>query len=118
MDNEEIVKSAIEKPDLFVLKPQREGGGIFPLHFERSCLVVDVLRILNSLSFPSGNNIYGHDLRDTLIKLQKEQGESLAAYILMQRIFPKASLTPLVRGGDWFEDLTISELGIYGAYLR
>ncbi|CAD6255948.1 unnamed protein product [Miscanthus lutarioriparius] len=91
LDNEEIVKSAIEKPDLFVLKPQREGGG---------------------------NNIYGQDLRDTLIKLQKEQGESLAAYILMQRIFPKASLTPLVRGGDWFEDLTISELGIYGAYLR
>ncbi|CAD6252960.1 unnamed protein product [Miscanthus lutarioriparius] len=91
LDNEEIVKSAIEKPDLFVLKPQREGGG---------------------------NNIYGHDLRDTLIKLQKEQGESLAAYILMQRIFPKASLTALVRDGDWFEDLTISELGIYGAYLR
>jgi len=91
LDNEEIVKSAIEKPDLFVLKPQREGGG---------------------------NNIYGHDLRDMLIKLQKEQGESLAAYILMQRIFPKASLTPLVRGGDCFEDLTISELGIYGAYLR
>jgi glutathione synthase len=53
-----------------------------------------------------------------LIKLQKEQGESLAAYILMQRIFPKASLAPLVRGGDCFEDLTISELGIYGAYLR
>ncbi|KAJ1276592.1 hypothetical protein BS78_05G226300 [Paspalum vaginatum] len=91
LDNEEIVKSAIEKPDLFVLKPQREGGG---------------------------NNIYGHDLRETLIKLQKEQGESLAAYILMQRIFPKASLTPLVRGGECFEDLTISELGIYGAYLR
>ncbi|CAN6373287.1 unnamed protein product [Urochloa humidicola] len=90
LDNDEIVKTAIEKPDLFVLKPQREGGG---------------------------NNIYGHDLRDTLIKLQKEKGESLAAYILMQRIFPKASLTPLVRGGDCFEDLTISELGIYGAYL-
>ncbi|EEC80008.1 hypothetical protein OsI_21667 [Oryza sativa Indica Group] len=26
LDNEEIVKTAIEKPDLFVLKPQREGG--------------------------------------------------------------------------------------------
>ncbi|KAK3119285.1 hypothetical protein QOZ80_9BG0717230 [Eleusine coracana subsp. coracana] len=91
LDNEEIVKSAIEKPELFVLKPQREGGG---------------------------NNIYGHDLRDTLVKLQKEQGESLAAYILMQRIFPKASLTPLVRGGVCFEDLTISELGIFGGYLR
>ncbi|KAG8090058.1 hypothetical protein GUJ93_ZPchr0011g27923 [Zizania palustris] len=91
LDNEEIVKSAIEKPDLFVLKPQREGGG---------------------------NNIYGHDLRETLVRLQKEQGEALAAYILMQRIFPRASLTHLVQGGVCFEDLTISELGIYGAYLR
>ncbi|KAL5203840.1 hypothetical protein ABZP36_008711 [Zizania latifolia] len=91
LDNEEIVKSAIEKPDLFVLKPQREGGG---------------------------NNIYGHDLRETLVKLHKEQGEALAAYILMQRIFPRASLTHLVQGGVCFEDLTISELGIYGAYLR
>jgi glutathione synthetase len=27
LDEEEIVKSAIENPDLFVLKPQREGGG-------------------------------------------------------------------------------------------
>lgn len=91
LDNDEIVKSAIEKPDLFVLKPQREGGG---------------------------NNLYGHDLRETLIRLQKEQGEALAAYILMQRIFPRASLTQLVQGGVCFEDLTISELGIFGAYLR
>jgi len=79
---------------------------------------LNLLWILNFWLLISGNNIYGHDLRDMLIKLQKEQGESLAAYILMQRIFPKASLTPLVRGGDCFEDLTISELGIYGAYLR
>ncbi|BAF28719.1 glutathione synthetase, chloroplastic isoform X1 [Oryza sativa Japonica Group] len=91
LDNEEIVKTAIEKPDLFVLKPQREGGG---------------------------NNIYGYDLRETLVRLQKEQGEALAAYILMQRIFPRASLTHLVQGGVCFEDLTISELGIFGAYLR
>jgi hypothetical protein len=34
LDNEEIVKSAIEKPDLFVLKPQREGGGMFSYHLE------------------------------------------------------------------------------------
>lgn len=27
LDDEEIVKSAIQKPELFVLKPQREGGG-------------------------------------------------------------------------------------------
>lgn len=91
LDNEEIVKSAIEKPDLFVLKPQREGGG---------------------------NNLYGHDLRETLIRLKNEQGEALAVYILMQRIFPRASLTQLVQGGVCFEDLSISELGIFGSYLR
>ncbi|KAF7083807.1 hypothetical protein CFC21_087556 [Triticum aestivum] len=91
LDNEEIVKSAIEKPDLFVLKPQREGGG---------------------------NNLYGHDLRETLIRLKNEQGEALAAYILMQRIFPRASLTQLVQGGVCFEELSISELGIFGSYLR
>ena len=36
----------------------------------------------------------------------------------MQRIFPKASLAYLVRGGICHEGLVISELGIYGAYLR
>ncbi|RLN29822.1 glutathione synthetase, chloroplastic-like isoform X1 [Panicum miliaceum] len=91
LDDEEIVKTAIEKPELFVLKPQREGGG---------------------------NNIYGLDLRETLTRLQREEGDSLAAYILMQRIFPKASLAYLVRGGICHEGLVISELGIYGAYLR
>jgi glutathione synthetase len=91
LDNEEIVKTAIEKPELFVLKPQREGGG---------------------------NNIYGLDLRETLTRLQKEGGDALAAYILMQRIFPKASLAYLVRGGICHEGLVISELGVYGAYLR
>jgi len=91
LDDEEIVKTAIEKPELFVLKPQREGGG---------------------------NNIYGLDLRETLTRLQKEGGDALAAYILMQRIFPKASLAYLVRGGICHEGLVISELGIYGAYLR
>lgn len=27
LDDPEIVKEAIEKPELFVMKPQREGGG-------------------------------------------------------------------------------------------
>jgi hypothetical protein len=27
LDDEDVVKSAIGNPDLFVLKPQREGGG-------------------------------------------------------------------------------------------
>ncbi|WOL17747.1 glutathione synthetase, chloroplastic [Canna indica] len=91
LDDTDAVKSAMEKPDLFVLKPQREGGG---------------------------NNIYGDTVRETLIKLQKKGTEELAAYILMQRIFPTASLAFLVREGIWHLDNAISELGIYGAYLR
>lgn len=29
LDDEEIIKTAIEKPESFVLKPQREGGGLY-----------------------------------------------------------------------------------------
>uniref|UniRef100_A0A453HWM8 Glutathione synthetase n=2 Tax=Aegilops tauschii subsp. strangulata TaxID=200361 RepID=A0A453HWM8_AEGTS len=36
----------------------------------------------------------------------------------MQRIFPRASFTQLVQGGVCSEDLSISELGIFGSYLR
>ncbi|XP_020250050.1 glutathione synthetase, chloroplastic [Asparagus officinalis] len=91
LDNAEGVNRAIERPELFVLKPQREGGG---------------------------NNIYGEDVRKTLVKLQQEGSEELAAYILMQRIFPASSLAYLVRDGIYHHDQVISELGIYGTYLR
>ncbi|XP_020101793.1 glutathione synthetase, chloroplastic isoform X3 [Ananas comosus] len=91
LDNEDVVKSAIEKPELYVLKPQREGGG---------------------------NNIYGDDVRETLFRLKSEGSEELSAYILMQRIFPTASLAYLVREGVCHRGDAISELGIYGAYLR
>lgn len=67
---------------------------------------------------PSGNNIYGDNVRETLIKLQKEGSDGLAAYILMQRIIPTDSSAFLVRDGICHQDLAISELGIYGAYLR
>ncbi|ONK78541.1 uncharacterized protein A4U43_C02F19910 [Asparagus officinalis] len=91
LDNPEGVNGAMERPEIFVLKPQREGGG---------------------------NNIYGEDVRKTLVKLQQAGSEELAAYILMQRIFPKTSLAYLVRKGKCYQDQVISELGIYGAYLR
>ncbi|KAG6522891.1 hypothetical protein ZIOFF_020046 [Zingiber officinale] len=84
LDDAETVRSAVEKPDLFVLKPQREGGG---------------------------NNIYGDSVRETLVRVQKEGMEKLAAYILMQRIFPTAVPSFLVREGIWHQDKAISELG-------
>ncbi|TYI02188.1 hypothetical protein ES332_A11G253200v1 [Gossypium tomentosum] len=87
----DITKKAIEKPELFVMKPQREGGG---------------------------NNIYGDDVKETLLRLQKEGSEEDAAYILMQRIFPAVSPTFLIRDGICHKDHAISELGVYSAYLR
>ncbi|KAK8686917.1 hypothetical protein V6N13_085753 [Hibiscus sabdariffa] len=87
----DITKKAIEEPELFVMKPQREGGG---------------------------NNIYGDGVKETLLRLQKEGSEEDAAYILMQRIFPAVSPTFLIRDGICRKDHAISELGVYGAYLR
>uniref|UniRef100_A0A2N9IGV1 Glutathione synthetase n=1 Tax=Fagus sylvatica TaxID=28930 RepID=A0A2N9IGV1_FAGSY len=91
LDDSDIIKNAIEKPELFVMKPQREGGG---------------------------NNIYGVDVRETLLRLQKEGTDGNGAYILMQRIFPTVFPTFLIRDGICHKDYAISELGIYGAYLR
>lgn len=66
----------------------------------------------------SGNNIYGDDVRETLQKLQKSGSQEDAAYILMQRIFPAISATVLMRNGCWSKHHAISELGIFGTYLR
>ncbi|KAM3219026.1 glutathione synthetase, chloroplastic [Capsicum chacoense] len=91
LDESDTVNDAIEKPGLYVMKPQREGGG---------------------------NNIYGENVKEALLKLQKEGTGSDAAYILMQRIFPKISHSILMREGIPHKEQTISELGIYGSYLR
>ncbi|XP_070037109.1 glutathione synthetase, chloroplastic [Nicotiana tomentosiformis] len=90
LDESNTVKDAIERPGLYVMKPQREGGG---------------------------NNIYGEDVREALLKLQKE-GTGSDAFILMQRIFPTVSHSILMREGIPHKEQTISELGIYGTYLR
>ncbi|KAF7805146.1 glutathione synthetase, chloroplastic-like [Senna tora] len=91
LDESDITKKAIERPELFVMKPQREGGG---------------------------NNIYGDAVRQTLLKLQKAKSEEDAAYILMQRIFPTMFETFFMRSGCCHKNQAISELGIFGTYLR
>jgi len=57
-------------------------------------------------------------VRETLQKLQKSGSQEDAAYILMQRIFPTISAAVLMRNGCWSKDRAISELGIFGTYLR
>ncbi|KAK9161367.1 hypothetical protein Syun_007708 [Stephania yunnanensis] len=91
LDNSNVIDNAIERPDSYVLKPQREGGG---------------------------NNIYGDDMKEVLLKWKRKGSDELSAYILMQRIFPAVSRSIMVRNGVVHQDNAISELGIYGAYLR
>lgn len=86
---------AIEDPDAFVLKPQREGGG---------------------------NNLYGADLKQAL---QRMSGAERAAFILMERIFTPPRTNTFVNmrfrtgasGPVWKVDDVVSELGIYGVIL-
>lgn len=91
----EAVKLGLADPERYVLKPQREGGG---------------------------NNLYGEELRAALETFDPaaKPGEpgDLSAYILMQRIFPPANRTLCLRNGELSELETLSELGVYGGYLR
>lgn len=45
-------------------------------------------------------------------------GTNLAAYVLMQRIKPSSNKSTLIRNGKFSEQETLSELGIFGVYLR
>ncbi|KAI8613015.1 glutathione synthase [Chytriomyces sp. MP71] len=78
---------ALQSPERFVLKPQREGGG---------------------------NNIYGADIKAELLKLTENERN---AYILMELIKPPPSRSVLVRNGEIIEGDVISELGIYGVWV-
>mmetsp|Transcript_5927 Transcript_5927/g.21662 ORF Transcript_5927/g.21662 Transcript_5927/m.21662 type:complete len:541 (+) Transcript_5927:1-1623(+) len=90
LEEGDVVQQAIEAPQNFVLKPQREGGG---------------------------NNLYGEELRDALQRLQSGSVQDRAAYILMQRIFPPSNPAVLVRNGEWSVEETLSELGVYSIFL-
>jgi len=91
VDNDDIgnkaVEAALNNPEKYVLKPQREGGG---------------------------NNIYGKDIVPFLTKLKDSDERN--AYILMDRINPPITTNYVVRpgqGGAQMVDV-ISELGIFG----
>lgn len=87
---DEAVRMALEKPENFVMKPQREGGG---------------------------NNIYGTDIPDVLKKMTDTER---SAYILMERILPPISRSYMIRPGAAspaeIVDM-VSELGIFGAII-
>ena len=57
-------------------------------------------------------------MRKTLLELQQAGSQEEGAYILMQRIFPSVSASILMRNGCCHKDRVISELGVFGTYLR
>lgn len=53
------------------------------------------------------------------MKQQLQQGgESLASYILMQRIRPPVHKSVLVRRGEAVTEDCVTELGVYGAFVQ
>ncbi|KAL1400533.1 hypothetical protein pipiens_007348 [Culex pipiens pipiens] len=89
-EGDEAVRRALENPERYVLKPQREGGG---------------------------NNVYGEDIPGALEKMADDER---SAWILMERIFPPLSQGYMVRpGGKMPPEIVnlVSELGIFGAII-
>ena len=78
---------ALARPDDFVLKPMREGGG---------------------------NNLYRAELHAALLRMDAAER---AAYILMERITPPAYDNILVVKGVPCLTPAVSELGIYATHL-
>ncbi len=79
--------AALERPDRFVLKPQREGGG---------------------------NNLYDHELTRALRSMSRAER---SAYILMERLEPPARPAVGLRAGAMWRGEVVSEFGHYGALL-
>uniref|UniRef100_A0A2M4AFW1 Glutathione synthetase n=1 Tax=Anopheles triannulatus TaxID=58253 RepID=A0A2M4AFW1_9DIPT len=90
-EGDEAVKLAHKDPELYVLKPQREGGG---------------------------NNVYGADIPAALDAMSEEER---SAWILMERIFPPLSTGYMIRPNAGTAPPVpvqlVSELGIFGAII-
>lgn len=85
------IQMALEEPERFVLKPQREGGG---------------------------NNLYGRDVRRALLKMKDSRERT--AWILMERIRPPITRGYIIRPGEanppHLSEM-VSELGIFGVII-
>ncbi|XP_047396883.1 glutathione synthetase isoform X2 [Sciurus carolinensis] len=89
-EGDQAITEALAAPSRFVLKPQREGGG---------------------------NNLYGEEMVQALEQLKDH--EERASYILMEKIEPEPFENCLLRPGSPVRvDQCISELGIFGVYVR
>lgn len=80
-------RAAIEFPDRFVLKPQREGGG---------------------------NNLFDDEMRDWLQGSTRTERE---AFILMERLRPRPERALMVSEGTLRDGPAVSEIGRFGVFL-
>lgn len=80
-------KIALETPDNFVLKPQREGGG---------------------------NNVYKENIPEFLKSIPDTEW---GAYILMELINPPKHKNKIIRNSELYHEDIISELGIFGTII-
>ncbi|XP_077513528.1 glutathione synthetase-like isoform X1 [Amblyomma americanum] len=88
-DGNKAANEAIAKPNNFVLKPQREGGG---------------------------NNVYGEEVRQKLQALGRTKERE--GYILMDLIRPPITPNYILRpGGKVTAHNVISEIGVFGVIL-
>mmetsp|Transcript_6402 Transcript_6402/g.12787 ORF Transcript_6402/g.12787 Transcript_6402/m.12787 type:complete len:488 (-) Transcript_6402:381-1844(-) len=87
VETELAVQAALDNPQAYVLKPQREGGG---------------------------NNLYGLELAEALRRMTERER---AAFILMQRINPIAQENIIVRATEMIRTECVSEIGFFGLFL-
>jgi glutathione synthase len=87
LDDKPAYLQAMDQPDRFVLKPQREGGG---------------------------NNLYDDAMVQRLASLTEDERQ---AYILMERLHSPAATAWLVVDGKMSSTRCVSEIGRYGACL-
>ncbi|KAF5901535.1 glutathione synthetase, partial [Clarias magur] len=89
VEGDQNIAMVLAKPDQYVLKPQREGGG---------------------------NNIYGEEICDVLERLKNSTERT--AYILMDKIQARPTYNYLCRKGHPLTlKPCLSELGVFGTYI-
>jgi len=82
---QEAIKDAIANPNNYVLKPQREGGG---------------------------NNLFGEDIKDTLVN-----NKQVEQYLLMRWIKAPILKTYMLRMGKLTYTDSITEIGVFSLVL-
>ncbi|OXB58249.1 hypothetical protein ASZ78_011574 [Callipepla squamata] len=130
-EGDQIAATAIASPERFVLKPQREGGGVSwsgcPWVLVWSTLYLGSPGVAPGpgrggeaewgVFVPMGNNLYGEELRQVLERIKDSPERT--SYILMDKIQPQPAVNYLLRARSPLKaSECISELGIFGVYVR